>query len=59
MFSEVRSFGMLFTADFLPVLLPQLSLGEQKLVGELDLLGCRSERHVMTSTNCEIVHVTG
>jgi len=35
MFSEVRSFGMLFAADFLPVLPPRMSMGQQRLVGEL------------------------
>jgi acetylornithine/succinyldiaminopimelate/putrescine aminotransferase len=35
MFSEVRSFGMLFAAEFLPVLPPRMSLGQQRLIGEL------------------------
>lgn len=35
MFAEVRSFGMLFAAEFQPVLPPRMSLGQQKLIGEL------------------------
>ncbi len=35
MFSEVRSFGMLYAADFLPVLPPQIFKGQQRLISEL------------------------
>ncbi len=35
MFSEVRSFGMLFAADFQPILPPRMSLGQQQLIGEM------------------------
>jgi len=35
MFSATRSFGMLFAADFHPVVPARFSLGQQKIIGEL------------------------